>query len=85
MLHARISRLRHSCVRLYKTAMLHRLGTMATKMVATWRVNILYFIFKLKGTWGQDYMSAVAKKAEMTKRSHCRCFSDFEALWIDGK
>ena len=37
------------------------LGTMATKMVATWRVDILYFIFKL-GVWGQDCLSAVAKK-----------------------
>ena len=51
---------------------------MATKMVATWRVNILYFILKLEGFWGQDCLSAVAKKAEMTKRSHCHCFSDFE-------
>ena len=57
---------------------------MVTKMVATWRVNILYFIFKLEGVWGQDCLSAVAKKAEMTKQSHCHCFSDFEALWIDG-
>ena len=51
---------------------------MVTKMVATSRVDILYFIFKLEGVWGQDCLSAVAKKAEMTKRSHCHYFSDFE-------
>jgi len=59
---------------------------MATKMVATWRVDLLYFIFKLEGVWGQDCLSAVAKKAEMTKRSHCHCFFlILKALWIDGK
>ena len=51
---------------------------MATKMVANWRVDLLYFIFKLEGVWEQDCLSAVAKKAEMTKRSHCHCFPDFE-------
>jgi len=50
---------------------------MVTKMVANWRVYMLYYIFKL-GVWGQDCWSAVAKKAEITKRSHCHCFSDFE-------
>ena len=52
--------------------------TTCMKMDSLWRVDILYFIFKLEGVWGQDYVSAVAKKAEMTKRSHCHCFSDFE-------
>ena len=59
--------------------------TTCMKMDSLWRVDILYFIFKLKGVWGQDYMSAVAKKAEMTKRSHCHCFLILNALWIDGK
>ena len=53
------------------------LGTMMTKMVSTWRADIFHFIFTL-GVWGQDCLSAVTKKAEMTKRSHCHCFSDFE-------
>ena len=39
------------------------LGAVATKVVATWIVDILYFMFKL-GVWGQDCLSAVAKKTD---------------------
>ena len=42
------------------------------------RYHLLFYIFKFEGMWGQDCLPAVAKKAEVTKRSHCHCFPDFE-------
>ena len=36
--------------------------TTCMKMDSLFRIDILYFIFKLEGVWGQDYVSAVAKK-----------------------
>ena len=50
-----------------------------TKMVATWRVDLLYFIFKLEDLWGQDCLSAVAKKSRDDKEKPLLLFfSDFE-------
>ena len=58
---------------------------MVTKMVTTWRVNILYFILKLEGVWGQDCLSAVAKKQRRQREAIAIVFLSLKTLWIDGK